>query len=422
MSVVVLPLAIGADAPPLKADLESVGLSALEPTGCDNLVRDALRLGPDAVVAWIARPDDACWRALDLLSATAARPVVLFTQDASVESMETALERGVHAWVVNGYGRERLRNLVRLATSRHARDRALHDRLDDLERRFEERKLIDRAKGLLMRASQISEDQAFALLRGASMRSNERVGLVSRRVIDAAREAESINRAGQLRMLSQRAVKLAVLQWLEVDPSRTRAQLDATFDRADDNLGLLGRSLSRPTWGDLLDALADAWATLRDARDAVVDVCGVEALVALDAAADVCLERADRLVDALQAAGVAPTLHVVNLSGRQRMLSQRVAKQALLFVATGHGDRVAADAVAEFERALSTLQGLPLTTRDIRETLETSRSTWAAMLAAARQSGTADGRRVLATTSEALLELLERLTERYERTMQMLVG
>jgi AmiR/NasT family two-component response regulator len=416
---VVLPLSIGADAPPLIADLDAVGLRLLESTNCDNLVRDALRLGPDAIVGWVARPDDSCWRALDLLQATAPRPVVMFTQDPSVESMECALQRGVHAWVVNGYARERLRNLVQLAAGRFQHQRSLHERLDELERRFEERKLVDRAKGLLMRASQISEDQAFALLRGASMRGKERVGMVSRRVIDAAREAESINRAGQLRMLAQRAVKLAALQLLEVEPARTRAQLDATLERGDDNLGQLARALSRPTWGDLLDALADGWAALRAVRLAS---SSAEDLSALDAAAEECVARADRLVDGLQSAGVAPTLHVVNLSGRQRMLSQRVAKQALLSVALQRGERIDAPAVAEFERALASLQGLPLSTREIRETLGTARSTWSAMLASARQVGSADGRRVLASSSEALLELLERLTERYERTMQLLVG
>jgi hypothetical protein len=73
--------------------------------------------------------------------------------------------------------------------------------------RFEERKLVDRAKGILMRARQVSEDEAFRVLRAASMHSNS----VSAGVAagDRGRRfAEAINRAGSLRMLSQRLVKL----------------------------------------------------------------------------------------------------------------------------------------------------------------------------------------------------------------------
>jgi hypothetical protein len=66
----------------------------------------------------------------------------------------------------------------------------------------EERTLVDRAKGILMKAGGLSEDEAFRILRSASQRNQRRVGQVSRRLIDAARAAEAVNRAGQLRMLS----------------------------------------------------------------------------------------------------------------------------------------------------------------------------------------------------------------------------
>src|SRR6185369_6331900 len=106
----------------------------------------------------------------------------------------------------------RLRALVHLALARFAHERQLRDALADVTSRFEERKLVDRAKGILMRARQVSEDEAFKVLRMASMHSNQRVGQVSQQVIAAAGIAESVNRAGQLRMLSQRVVKLYALR------------------------------------------------------------------------------------------------------------------------------------------------------------------------------------------------------------------
>ena len=118
----------------------------------------------------------------------------------------------VQAWATaQGYAPQRLRPLVHLAQARQAREQELRGALAELSDRFEERKLVDKAKGILMRARQLSEEEAFGLLRTASMHGNQRVGQVSRQVIDTAEVAEAINRAGQLRMLSQRLVKLSAL-------------------------------------------------------------------------------------------------------------------------------------------------------------------------------------------------------------------
>ena len=129
-------------------DLADVGVARLgAATACNKLVRDALRQSPDLLVCWDAAPADALLPALELLSAAAPLPVLVFTNDASVESMQRALRAGVHGWVVNGYARERLRALVQLTCERFAHERELHDSLADLKLRFEERKRVDRAKG-----------------------------------------------------------------------------------------------------------------------------------------------------------------------------------------------------------------------------------------------------------------------------------
>ena len=407
----VLPVLMPAHgAPPLADDLEQAGFAPLPTIGCDMLVRDALRQSPDLLVCWDATPADALLPALETLADAQPLPVLLFTSDASVESMQRALQAGVHGWVVNGYARDRLRTLSQLARERFARERALRTALQDASDRFEERKRIDRAKGLLMRASQISEDEAFRLLRTASMHNNRRVGQVSQQVIDAARGAESLNRAGQLRMLSQRVVKLAALLAAGEAAADTAGLLAASIERANGNLDALSRLLSRPTYGDLVDALRGEWSVLGSLLAAPAE------LVALDAQAERCLQQAERLVGVLQQGGARPTLEVVDLCGRQRMLSQRVAKQALL------GQLPFDEAAAAFERALSSLRAMPLTTREIAASLDAVQGQWRALLAAARRARDADGRRVLASTSESLLHIFEQLTERYERSIDLLIG
>ena len=93
--------------------------------------------------------------------------------------------------------------------------------------RFEERKSVDRAKGILMQARQVSDDDAFALLRSAAMRSKQRLGQLSQQIIQSAQSADALNRAGQLRMLSQRLVKLQLLRNAGVQAAQQDALLAA---------------------------------------------------------------------------------------------------------------------------------------------------------------------------------------------------
>ena len=406
-------------AEPLVADLESVGIHVIGAVQRSSLVQESVRLAPDVVVAQEAVVGDALLDCIALLQAGDPRPFVLFTTDQDVERMERALAAGVHAYEVNGYGVHRLRPVLRLAQARHAHERKLRAALADVSDRFEERKLVDRAKGILMRARQVSEDEAFRVLRAASMHSHQRVGQVSQQVIAAAGHAEAVNRAGQLRMLSQRLVKLHALRALGCGEL-----LAESARHVESNLAALDRALSKATHGDLLDAVRAAWSALR------VLVLGADAapLAEVDRQAERMLLEADRLVLALEAGAMMASLHVINVSGRQRMLSQRVAKQALLATMVGGGGAPAQaledgrKARAAFEQAMIYLRAAPLSAPEIVDALESAGRTWSALTAALGQARSDAGQRALLDTSEALLGVFERLTERYERSMQILMG
>lgn len=424
MSITVLPVVSDPAAPPLVDDLQAAGLQSLPLTQCSMMVRDALRQSPDVVVCWEARPGPAFVAALDALAATQPLPVIVFTQDASAESAGRALQAGVQEWVVQGYARERLRPLVQLARLRFERERERQQALETLQQRLEERKLVDRAKGILMRAGQLSEDEAFRLLRNASMHANRRVGHVSQQVIDGALYGEAVNRAGQLRMLSQRVVMLRALVLADVDAAAAHSLLAVSAARAEANLAALERLLSPASFGDLLIGLKAAWQALAAGLAAPATLAG---LPALDGLAERCLERGDHLVAALEAAGLAGTLHVINLCGRQRMRGQRLAKQWLLGELLAGEDGAQARAAAtqtahEFEQALAGLRALPLSTPEIGAGLDRAAQDWAALLQGQQRLQRAEGRRMLAASSEALLERFEDLTERYERSMQLLIG
>lgn len=415
------------DAPTLVADLEANGLSVCARCESTHLVHEAVRHAPDLIVVWEPHPGEALFEAVRLLARVmpSPTPVLVFTSDVRAEPMDMALDVGIEGWVVNGYAAGRLRPLVQLTLARHRRSRQMREERDELSRRFEERKLVDRAKGILMSARQVSEDEAFRLLRSASMHAKQRIGQVSQQVIDAAHYAEAINRAGRLRMLSQRVVKLYALAAMGVEAAGSRALLADSAAQIDQSLGLLGRSLSRPTFGDLIDAVQGSWSVLQAGLTGAPVVAKVPGL---DEEAERLLALADRLTQALENAGLAPTLHVINVSGRQRMLAQRLAKLALLQPA-GPALPVRdplpldlAPTAEAFEHGLAYLKGIPLSTPLIREAMAAADLRWQEMLQAVRAGATPAARLTLAATSEALLELFDRLTREYEQSMQLLMG
>lgn len=388
-----------------------------------NLVPDALRARPEALL-WQCDPADAgVVERLTALQAARAIPVALVcTAPIDDATLAAVLSAGVHALRL-GPAPDPLA-LLRVARAHFAHEQGLKAALEAAERTLQERKLVDRAKGILMRGRAMSEDQAFGVLRTASMQANQRVGEVSERVIEAARHADAVNRAGQLRMLSQRLVKLAALRAAAIEPADTRARLDASVERAEQQIESLRRSLAGSPTQAAFESVVASWQSLREALHKRPER---ESLADFDLLAEALLRDADALTAAVQAQGLTTTLQVVNLCGRQRMLAQRLAKQALLGTllrgdAAAAAQRAAVDTDAEFQRALSALTALPIVTPEIRAALERADRSWQQLRGALPQAQTTGGRRTLAHASETLLELFDELTARYEHSLQVILG
>ncbi|MBA3594336.1 MAG: type IV pili methyl-accepting chemotaxis transducer N-terminal domain-containing protein [Polaromonas sp.] len=411
----------------LAADLEAVGIQVLGTVrGCSKLVQEVLRQQPDVVICDSPTPAEEFFKALQIVGDTSPRPLIVFTTAPDADRITRATEAGIHAYVVNGYGRQRLRPLVHLAQARFSREQAQREEMRDIASRLEERKVVDRAKGILMRAREVSDDDAFKMLRTASMHSNQRLGQVSQHIIHSARFAEDVNRSGQLRMLSQRLVKLALLQLAGVQTAQVQDHLNDSVTRIDANLAGLGKSLSPPTFGDLLEQVQRTWSQLKPLLQGVPAPAH---MLQLDALAGQLLQEAERLTSSLENAGAMPPLQVLNLAGRQRMLSQRYAKYALAGM-LGAQAGIAPDALgldetrAAFEEALAYLNTIPLSSKEIRSLLEAAAVSWAQMLAASAPGVRAkapDLERV-AAASEDLLDAFDKLSLHYGHSMQMLVG
>ncbi|MBC7726176.1 MAG: type IV pili methyl-accepting chemotaxis transducer N-terminal domain-containing protein, partial [Microbacteriaceae bacterium] len=146
--------------------------------------------------------------------------------------------------------------------------------------------------------------------------------------------------------------------------------------------------------------------------------------------AEAFLTEADLLTMALEAASGRRNLQVINLCGRQRMLSQRLAKQALLAAVLPDAAAAAQTAAAvltvqAFEAALLALEQAPLASEGIRAALAQARGQWHRLLDGQRRAGGGDavaGRSALARESDALSNSFDQLTSLYEHSMQVLLG
>jgi two-component system, response regulator / RNA-binding antiterminator len=150
------------------------------------LIHDCvLRLQPDVVIVDAESPSRDTLEHLATMSSSSPRPVVVFAEDASQGPMQQALRAGVSAYVIAGLNPDRLMPVLQVAIARFEQDRVLRGQLDAAQTQLSERKLIDRAKGILMDDVGLSEEQAYKHLRKLAMDRGQRLGQVAERIVEA---------------------------------------------------------------------------------------------------------------------------------------------------------------------------------------------------------------------------------------------
>ena len=355
--------------------------------------------------------------------------VLLMTPPIAVDATlaERAAELGIHhwQWVADGADVETVAAAIAsgtaIAQARQRQDAALRRALARAHAQLDERRCVDRAKGVLMSARGLDESEAFGLLRGAAMNVNMRLGEVSRSVIEAAQWADAMNRAGQLRMLSQRLVRVVAQRLLKLDTRAAGEVAAQSTRRVNDNLEMLARQCAGTPAQAALDEATRCWKAFATAlAPARVDLA---ALARIDELAGRLLEAAEQLTQALQQASGRRALHIVNLCGRQRMRAQRIAKTSLLNAVLRAGKATAGAAMLdEFDAAQRELEQTPLRSPEIRQALAAIGDEWLRMLGGMRAAETSDGRRALVHASETMLERLDTLTKAYEHSLQVILG
>jgi response regulator NasT len=121
------------------------------------------------------------------VSRSVRRPIAMFVDRSDTDMIEAAVDSGVGAYVVDGLRKERVKAILDMAVSRFNAFSKLRDELDRARAALDERKIVDRAKGILMKERGLTEEAAYSLLRKAAMNENRRITEVAQSVVTAAR-------------------------------------------------------------------------------------------------------------------------------------------------------------------------------------------------------------------------------------------
>lgn len=152
-----------------------------------NLHRQISELEPDAVIIGTDSPSRDTLEHIVLAGRDDPRPIVMFTHDDDTEKIRAATRAGVSAYVVGGLQSERIRPIVDAAIARFEEHRALRSELDAANLKLSERKLVERAKGVLMKQRGLDEDQAYGLMRKLAMDKNIKLAELAEQVVEAAK-------------------------------------------------------------------------------------------------------------------------------------------------------------------------------------------------------------------------------------------
>ncbi|MDF0602537.1 ANTAR domain-containing protein [Psychromarinibacter sp. C21-152] len=151
-----------------------------------GLARHIQAHNPDVVLIDIENPSRDTLEELALASGPLDRPVAMFVDRSAEGLTDAAIEAGVSAYVVDGLKPDRLKPILDAAVARFRMFQRMRTELAETKRALEERKVIDRAKGMLMKAKGLTEEEAYALLRKTAMDQGRKVADVAQALVTAA--------------------------------------------------------------------------------------------------------------------------------------------------------------------------------------------------------------------------------------------
>ncbi len=151
-----------------------------------NLLAEIYAVDPDVILIDLANPSRDILEQMFQVSRIVKRPVAMFVDQSDTASIQASVDAGVSAYIVDGLKKQRIKHILDTCISRFNAFARLQSELDQARSALEERKVIDRAKGLLMKLKNLNEEEAYALMRRTAMNQNRKIAEVAQSVVTAA--------------------------------------------------------------------------------------------------------------------------------------------------------------------------------------------------------------------------------------------
>ena len=151
-----------------------------------HLLARIYTIDPDVILIDLENPSRDVLEQMFQVSRAVKRPVAMFVDQSDTASIEAAVDAGVSAYIVDGLKKERIKPILDLCISRFNAFSKLQDELERAKSALEDRKIIDRAKGILMKLKGLTEDEAYVLLRSTAMREKKKIGEIAQSILTAS--------------------------------------------------------------------------------------------------------------------------------------------------------------------------------------------------------------------------------------------
>jgi len=171
----------------LEEGLRDAGFTDVAHVGeMNNLLARIYAIDPDVILIDLENPSRDILEQMFQVSRAVRRPIAMFVDQADSASIQASVDAGVSAYIVDGFRKERIKSIIDLCVSRFNAFAKLQDELERTKNALEERKVIDRAKGILMKHKNLSEDEAYVLMRSTAMREKKKIVEIAQSIITAS--------------------------------------------------------------------------------------------------------------------------------------------------------------------------------------------------------------------------------------------
>jgi two-component system, response regulator / RNA-binding antiterminator len=192
MSAEQSPKIVIVDESPIRAAILEEGLREAGYTGVvhisemQSLLARIYALDPDIILIDLENPSRDVLEQMFQVSRAVRRPIAMFVDQSDAASIQASVDAGVSAYIVDGLKKERIKPILDLCVSRFNAFARLQDELDRTKNALEERKVIDRAKGILMKLKGLTEEEAYVLMRSTAMREKKKIGEIAQSILTAS--------------------------------------------------------------------------------------------------------------------------------------------------------------------------------------------------------------------------------------------